>query len=173
MMSRKESCFTVHWFYYPMFLIIFSLSSSLVHGQRPPRPITVNKTVDLAFGAFYQGATGGNVYVSASNIRTADGGVVLLGMGYTVAPAVFSVSGNPGTLVTVLLGPAVLLNGSNGGSMTLTLDSNTSPVSPFVLTGGSPATKDLTVGGKLTVGSPASNPPGSYSGTFTIIFNQN
>lgn len=145
----------------------------LVYGQRPPRPITVVKTTDLAFGAFYQGVAGGNVYVSATNIRSADGGVVLLGMGYTVASAVFRVTGNPGTLVTVLLGPAVLLNGSNGGSMTLTLDPNTEPVSPFVLTGVFPAIKDLSVGGTLTVGAPAANPPGSYSGTFTIIFNQN
>lgn len=156
-----------------LFALLILCLSVPAYGQRPPRPITVNKTVDLSFGAFYQGAAGGSVSVSSSGVRTSSGDVVLLGMGFTVAAAVFRISGNPGTMVTLLLGPDVLLNGSGGGSMTLHLDSNTNPVSPFVLTGGVPSVVDLSVGGTLTVGAPASNPPGSYSGTFTIIFNQN
>lgn len=160
-----------------VFVLVFFNSSDLyAQGQPfPPRPIQVVKTADLAFGAFYLGASGGTVAVSAAGGRTSSGDVVLLGMGYPVAPAVFRVRGNPGTLVTPMLGGAVTLNGVPAGSMILTLNPTTNPLSPFVLPGPLPANAivDLNVGGTLTVGGPGTNPPGSYNGTFTIIFNQN
>lgn len=157
-------------------LIFFN--SAVVYAQGypfPPRPIQVTKTVDLAFGAFYLGISGGTVAVSAAGGRTSSGDVVLLGMSYPVAPAVFRVRGNPGTLVTPMLGGPVTLNGVPAGSMILTLNPTTNPLSPFVLPGPLPANAivDLNVGGTLTVGGPGTNPPGSYGGTFTIIFNQN
>lgn len=153
-----------------LMLVVLFYSPS-VYGQRPPRPLVVSTIANLAFGSFYQGATGGTVSVSIANTRTPSGDVVLFG-GTGATTAVFRIQGNAGTLVTILLGPDVALTGSGGGSMILHLGP-TNPVSPFVLTGITPVTLDLYVGGTLTVGAPASNPPGSYSGTFTITFNQN
>lgn len=157
-------------------LTFFNFSGLYAQGYPfPPRPIQVTKIADLAFGAFYLGASGGTVSVSAAGGRAATGDVVLLGMGYLVAPAVFRIKGNPSTLVTPMMGGPVSLNGIPAGTLTLTLNPTTNPLSPFVLPGPLPpnAVVDLYVGGTLTVGSQAANPPGSYSGTFTIIFNQN
>lgn len=150
---------------------IMMLNAPDLLGQRPPRPVTVTTTVNLAFGAFYQGGSGGTVVVNTSNVRSSTGDVVLFG-GSGAASAVFRIQGNAGTLVTLLIGPDVPLTGSGGGTMMLHIGP-TNPVSPFVLTGITPVTLDMSVGGSLTVGIPASNPPGSYSGTFTIVFNQN
>jgi len=68
-------------------------------------------------------------------------------------------------------GPDVTLTGSGGGSMMLHIGAS-NPASPFVITTGPPASTLMNVGGTLTVGSPASNPPGSYSGNFDVTFMQ-
>jgi hypothetical protein len=44
-----------------------------------------------------------------------------------------------------------------------------SPASPFTTTVASPGTTSVSIGGTLTVG--ASNPPGTYSGSFSVIVN--
>lgn len=155
-------------------LILFNFSVLYAQDRPfPPRPIKVTKTADLAFGTFYIGASGGTVVVTSIGGRSSTGDVVLLGIGH--APAVFKVSGNPGTLVTPLLGGTATLTGSPMGSMTLTLNVTTNPPSPFVLPGPLPpnAVVDVFVGGTLTVGSSGVNPPGSYTGTFEITFTQN
>jgi hypothetical protein len=164
------------WHLIKLFALIFIFSSEVLTAQfgppPPPRKIVVTPTAQgLSFGAFYHGPAGGTVTVNSAGSRTGGGSVVLLGMGYTFTPALFEIIGNPGTIVTLLNGPDVLLNGSNGGSLLLHIgDSN--PVSPFVLTVPYKVVTQLRVGGTLTVGGSGANPPGSYSGTFTIIFNQ-
>jgi hypothetical protein len=152
--------------------VLFLALTQEVHAQYPPRPVVVTATGQgLAFGAFYQGASGGTVTVTPEGSRSASGSVVLLFAGYPYSPALFTIRGNPGTLITIMAGPDVILPGSNGGSLTLQIGP-TIPLSPFVLTAPFPEPTDFLVGGTLIVGSPAANPPGAYSGTFTIIFNQ-
>lgn len=164
------------WRIVTLFALVLILSSGIGNAQfgppPPPRKIVVTPTAQgLSFGAFYHGPAGGTVTVNSAGSRTSGGSVVLLGMGYTFTPALFEIIGNPGTIVTLLNGPDVLLNGSNGGSLLLHIGDST-PVSPFVLTVPYKVVTQLRVGGTLTVGGPGGNPPGSYSGTFTIIFNQ-
>ncbi len=145
----------------------------IISGQEPPpRPITVTVTAQgLSFGTFTQGAAGGTVTVTATGTRTATGDVVLLSLTPLHSSAMYEVVGNPGTLVSLLNGADVFLPGSNGGSIQLTIGAS-EPVSPFVITTLPPIATLLYVGGTLTIGSPALNPPGSYSGTFDITFIQ-
>jgi hypothetical protein len=82
--------------------------------------------------------------------------------------AIYRITGPPGTVVSLLNGPDVLLPGSGGGSLSLHIG-NSNPASPFVLT---PGPFLVNVGGTLTVGNSVANPPGSYSGTFNITFVQ-
>ncbi len=147
-------------------LLFFSAFSA--YAQNPPRPVTVTPLATLAFGAFYQSGAG-TVSVDYAGTRTWTGGIITLGS-YIVSPAVLRITGNLGTLVTLIMGPDITMNGDGGGTLTLHLDPVTDPTSPFVLTGGNPATVDLHIGGTIDV--PAARPRGSYSGTFTIIFNQ-
>jgi hypothetical protein len=144
------------------------ISLETLAQELPPRPIVVTVTQDLGFGAFYHGAAGGTVTVNPDGSRSASGDVVLLALGYTFSPATYRIVGNPGTVVSLLNGPDVLLSGSNGGSLSLHIG-DSDPASPLVLT---PGLNILNVGGILTVGNTLANPPGSYTGTFDITFVQ-
>jgi len=136
--------------------------------EPPPRPIRINATAQtLRFGAFYLGASGGSVIIDPAGTRTSTGDVVLLGMGFPFSAALFEVRAHRGTVVGILLGPDVSLTGTPSGSMTLSIDSS-NPISPFVSTVNFNVPIPLYIGGTLTVGNSAANPPGSYTGTFYV-----
>jgi len=140
----------------------------------PPRPviITVNNSQPLAFGAFTPGAAGGTVTVAPDGgTRSSSGTVILLNMGIIYTPAMFYVRANPGTVISLLSGPPSTITGSNGGTLTLQTD-GTWPASPFVTMVPFQQQTTVLVGGTLTVGTIAANPPGSYSGTIDVTFVQ-
>ena len=153
--------------------VIFMLSlSQEANGQEPPpRPVAVTVTQELGFGAFYHGAVGGTVTINSDASRSSTGDVVLLGLGYPFSTAIYELVANPGTVISLLNGPDVLLPGSGGGSLSLHIGAS-NPASPFVTTAPYPVPTILNVGGTLTVGNSIANPPGSYSGTFDITFIQ-
>jgi hypothetical protein len=147
------------------------LTQEAVAQEPPPRPVEVTVSQNLGFGAFSHGASGGTVIISSSGSRSATGTVIPLNLGFSFNAAVFRLVGNQGTLITILNGSPAVLPGSNGGSMTMTLGIS-DPASPFVITANPPAFTIMNIGGTLTVGNSASNPPGNYSGTFDITFIQ-
>ena len=147
------------------------MSQQVIAQEPPPRPVAVTVTQNLGFGAFAQGAVGGTVTISSVGIRSATGDVILLNLGYSFSTSIFRLVANPGTVISILNGSDVSLPGSNGGSMLLHIGAS-DPVSPFVITTIPPAFTLLNIGGTLTVGNSAANPPGSYSGTFNITFIQ-
>lgn len=144
-----------------------------VAQQMPPRPVivTANPAQPLAFGAFTLSLSGGTVTVHTDGSRTSTGDVFLFSMGYPFSPAMLYIRANPGTIISLLNPPPSILTGSSGGTMTLTIDS-TLPITPFVTTAPWQDLTTVLMGGTLTVGSIASNPPGSYTGTFDVIFVQ-
>jgi hypothetical protein len=149
-------------------VVILSGFKGLIAQEPPPRPIRITPTAQiLSFGAFYQGLAGGSVTVLPDNSRLAAGNIVLLGLGYPVSAAMFEVHAHPGTVISILNGPPTLLSGTPAGSMLLTVGGS-DPASPFVSTVHFNVPIYLYIGGILTVGSPAANPPGSYTGTFYI-----
>jgi hypothetical protein len=153
-------------------VITVLISQSAARAQQlPPGPLSVfvNPAQPLSFGAFYQGPSGGSVIVYPNGSRSVTGDVVQANLGYSFAPALFEVEALPGTLVTIMNGPDVTLTGSNGGSMKLRIGTS-SPTTPFIVPTTPPSRTVVTVGGTLTVSSPQNNPPGSYIGTFNIIF---
>lgn len=147
-------------------LFIFFISNNIAAQEDPPRPLTATTIQNISFGTFYQGATGGSVTVNSSGSRFAGGTVVLL-FGI-FSPAIFEITGNPGTVVSFLKPTSTLTDGSSH-SMSFEID-ETNPSTPFVLTNNYPAPTQVTMGGILTVGSPVVNPPGIYNGTFAITF---
>jgi len=153
-------------------VILLLLSQEVIAQEPPPRPIVVTVTSQgLSFGAFTHGASGGTVTISSGGIRSSTGDVVQLGLGYLYSTALYEVVANPGTVISLLNGPDVLLPGSNGGSLSLNIgDSDLG--SPFVTTVAYPVPTELNVGGTLTVGNSLANPPGNYSGSFDITFVQ-
>lgn len=150
---------------------LFSLALALLLGGAAYTQIqSVTTLQNMSFGAFSQGSNGGKVMLSASGLRTSSGSVVLLGLGISFYQAIFEIGAPAGTVISVLNGPDITLSGSNGGTMTLHLDAP-SPASPFISQVNPPAKTTVIIGGTLTVGSAATTPPGTYSGSFSVTFN--
>jgi hypothetical protein len=150
-------------------VLLFFIAVPAFSQEPPPRPVVVtfNSAQPLAFGAFSPGAAGGTVTVAPNGTRTAGGSVVLLSLGYAYTPAMFNVKTNQGTVLSILATPPVILTGSGGGTLSLQI-SGSLPASPFVTTIPWPQLTTVLVGGILTIGNIASNPPGNYTGTFNI-----
>jgi hypothetical protein len=159
-----------------LIIIIILFSFNMVTAQEPPpTPISVTVAGPLIFGAFTPGNSGGHVTITAtsapSGVRSADGTVILINLSYSFSAALYQISGNDGTLITITNGSSVSLTRAGGGSLTLQIG-DSYPASPFVLS-VPPVQTDVYVGGTLTVGNISANPPGSYSGTFRITLDQN
>lgn len=158
-------------------VIVVTFTSFNSYAQTPtdflpgdPGGLYVYTTQNLAFGAFYHGNTGGTVIISSDGSRSVTGDVVALNLGIQYFAAIFDIEAPPGSIVSILNGPAATLTGSNGGSMILNIGSSF-PTSPFSTTVSPPSRTQVTIGGTLTIGNNATTPPGTYSGTFYITFN--
>ncbi len=155
-----------------LILLLLTLSSLVKAQEPPPRPVVINVTAQtLSFGAFAHGTVGGTVSISSGGIRSSTGDIILLSLGYPYSTTLYEVIANPGTIITIMNGPNVTLPGSNGGSITLTIGAS-DPVSPFVTSTPPPLPTYLNVGGTISIGNTAANPPGDYSGTYDITFVQ-
>ncbi|MEI7664097.1 MAG: DUF4402 domain-containing protein [Bacteroidota bacterium] len=139
--------------------------------EMPPRPVTVDMLQNLSFGGIALTDLGGTVTVTPSGSRYATGGVILVSQGFIYFPAIFELEGNPGTIIHPLFGPDIILTGSNGGSMTLHIDTSV-PGDPLIINAAPPGKMQVIVGGTLHVGNMLANPPGSYTGVFTMMFIQ-
>jgi hypothetical protein len=149
---------------------VASLSALLVPAGREAcaQQVNLSNTGGLDFGRFVA-ASGGTVIVSPTGGRSWTGGVILLNSP-TASPATFTASkgGNGST------NKAIVITLPADGSTRLTSGSNSMAVDAFI---SSPATltvltttgTTLSVGATLTVA--ANQPPGSYSGSFSLIVN--
>jgi hypothetical protein len=168
MISSKISDCWFRIIFIILLVLMYSLSPVLKAQEPPPRPIRIDVTAQgLSFGAFYHGAVGGTVVILPSGSRSSTGDVVLLGLGYPFSSALFQVHANRGTVISILNGPDAVLTGIPSGTMTLHIGSS-NPSSPFVSNVNYNIAIPLYIGGTLTVGNSAANPPGSYTGTFDI-----
>src|SRR5688572_17614561 len=113
----------------------------------PPRPIAVyvNPAQGLIFGAFFQGIAGGSVIIYPDGSRAATGDIVLANLGQPYSPAIFEIEAQPGTLISILNGPDVPLNGSNGGTIVLHVGT-ASTGTPFITTVAPPGRTQVRVG---------------------------
>jgi hypothetical protein len=165
--TNRSHCWFRIIFIIPV-VMMFSVSQVLKAQEPPPRPIRINATAQgLSFGAFYHGASGGTIVITPAGSRSATGDVVLLSLGFSFSSALFQVYAHRGTVVSILNGPDAVLTGIPSGTMILHIGSS-NPSSPFVSTVNFNVAIPLYIGGTLTVGNSAANPPGSYTGTFDI-----
>jgi len=161
-----------------LFLIALGLISLQSFGQGDPTDsfpddpggITVFPVQNISFGAFSNGITGGTVIISPNGTRSVTGNVIPLNLGTQYFQAIFDISAPLGSIVSILNGSNATLTGSNGGSMIMSIGGSY-PGSPFIITIPQPTRTPVSIGGTLTVGSNAANPPGIYSGTFYITLN--
>ena len=162
-----------------LLLSLFLLSSAVqaqVFPENPPSPVKVEvrNSRFLNFGSFTAGTTGGTVTVDFDGTRTATGDVFLLNLGNSPSSALFDLTANPGTLVSITVPAEFSLDGDGGTGGQLRLEINMNHLYPgqsFITTALPPSTNEILVGGTLYVGNDAQNPAGFYSGTFSLIFN--
>jgi len=135
-----------------------------------PGSLTVYTIQHMSFGAFSITNSGGTVAIANSGTRSVTGDVLGLNLGTPYFQAIFDIDGPQGAIVSILNGSDAILTGSNGGSMLMHIG-NSDPSSPFLITVAQPARTQVNIGGTLTVGNSAANPPGTYNGTFYVTFN--
>ncbi len=152
-------------------LHLLFLPGASIAQEMPPKPVSLYFNQNLSFGAFSPGSSGGTVTVNSNGVRFATGTVILVSQGYLFFPAIFELEGNPGTITHFLAGPDATLTGSGGGTMTLHLGDVT-PADPIIINVAPPGRIQIRIGGTLTVGGQAANPPGFYNGYFTIMIIQ-
>jgi hypothetical protein len=152
-------------------LIGLLISLNVFAQENPPIPleVAVSTSQFLNFGAFTVGNSGGTVSVDYDGTRSWTGEIGLLNFGPTVSPALFEVTAIPGSIIQIQSTPNIPLNGSNGGTILLNLDSY-SLGQTFISTASPPFTTAVYIGGTLTMGNTAANPAGNYSGTFNVTF---
>jgi hypothetical protein len=161
-----------------LFIITLGFLSVFANAQNPtdtipgdPGAITVYTIQNMSFGAFSHGNSGGNVIISTSGSRSVTGDVIPLYLGVQWYQAIFEIDAPLGSIISITNGADAILTGNNGGTVSLHIG-NSDPPAPFVTVVPQPARTQVNIGGTLTVGSPVSNPPGTYTGTFYITFNQ-
>lgn len=154
-------------------LLLFLGSKSSFAQENPPIPIEVKVRTArfLNFGAFTLGSSGGTVVVDPNGKRTQTGDVILLNMGPTVSSAMYEVTANPGTLITITHPNNFILDGSSGNQIMLN-NITYSVNNTFITTAPSSSINEIEVGGTLHVGNISGNRPGTYSGTITLTFIQ-
>lgn len=141
----------------------FSICTDIKAQEDPPRPPSITLVTDLSFGAFYS-PTGGSVTIDQYDMRSSVN-VTLFSFGSSSA-AHFNIYANSGTIINILNIPDFQLTWG-GYNMTVSVGA-TDPLLPFINTNPYSLATELTIGATLTVGTPAANPPGTYTGTFNI-----
>ncbi|MEI6049550.1 MAG: DUF4402 domain-containing protein [Bacteroidota bacterium] len=162
-----------------LFILVQLLFAGLAYSQ-PPLPVrtlTVNSTQALHFGSFCLesiGSSGGTVTVGYDGNRTSTGEVMLLNTAPSSQAAIYDVNLCQGRTVVITYPAISILNGSNGGFLTLNIGPTEKGPSgsTFQVNTDCSFITQLRVGGTLIVGSNAANPAGTYIGNFSIIFNQ-
>ena len=125
--------------------------------------IANTSSTPLAFGTIAPGAALGTVTVSPAGVRSFDGGVSLVNSG-TVSAAPFAITGT-GSLVCNITMPTSISIG-DGASHSMTVDTFTSSLPVATTVTLSSGAASFSVGGTLHVA--ASQPAGSYTGTFDV-----
>ncbi|NVO03312.1 MAG: DUF4402 domain-containing protein [Bacteroidetes bacterium] len=143
----------------------------------PQHSISVTATQAIHFGTICLSSlngTGGTVTVDYQGNRSSTGDVMLISSTPTSQPAIFDIKLCQGRNVIITYSPTITLTGSNGGSMIMNLGPT-----EYGPTGTSfPVNVDcdfitqMRMGGTLNVGNYGSNPEGTYTGSFSITFNQ-
>lgn len=139
----------------------------------PQRTITVQVTQAIHFGTFCAiGGNGGTITVGYDGSRTSTGNISLLSISPTAHPGIFEIKLCQGRNVIITFEASTILTGSNGGSITLDIGPTEKGMNGAIFSTKSDCNfiTPLRVGGTLHV--PGSAPPGTYSGSFEITFNQ-
>jgi Mat/Ecp fimbriae major subunit len=141
-----------------------SATSNATAKARILRPLQLTSTQNLDLGTIVlagSGAYTATIAVDRAGVFDCDGGSANVVCSGTNQQAKYNVSGTNNQVLTIAAGN-VTLNGSNGGTLTLTPDF----ASTVTLTNSGAPGLDFGVGGKITVADTTTD--GVYTGTFAV-----
>jgi len=147
-----------------LFILVFSMP---LNAQ-----VTLRLDQGLNFGSLYPVGSGGTVTISDDGVRSSTGSVVLFPSTYNASSFTLSTTKRNRTynVYRLRITSPITMTRTGGGSMTLYLNTNGSDAGWSVTQSRSVT---LLMGGTLYVGSVTANPPGNYSGSFTITADYN
>ncbi|MEA5004874.1 MAG: DUF4402 domain-containing protein [Rikenellaceae bacterium] len=121
----------------------------------------------LNFGSLYPVGSGGTVTISDDGVRSSTGSIVLFPSTYNECSFTMSTTRRNRTyyIYSLSIQSPITMTRSGGGSITLYLNTDGSN-DGWSVSQRYPVT--LYMGGTINVGSVTANPPGNYSGSFTI-----
>ena len=154
-------------------VLFFCVSFSFAQPVLPQRTLTVTATQAIHFGTLcITGSSGGTITVGWDGSRTSSGGITLLSMAPTAQPAIFEIKLCQGRNVIITFGVTTTLTGSNGSSLTLDIGPTEQGGNNAIFATNNDCNfiTPLRVGGTLHI--PGTALPGTYTGGFSITFNQ-
>lgn len=159
-----------------LLLLLFSwlIFSNLIYCQ-PPLPnhlISITAIKEMDFGTFcLVGGGAGTITLDENGNRSSTGSIVPLNINISTlpTPAVFNIKLCQGRMIHLNYAPVTLF-GDSGGTLLLTLKPNKG--NDFQIVSDCDFVTQLKVGGTITTSGNAQSPPGIYTGTFYITFNQ-
>jgi len=147
----------------PLNLIILVIVA-LVFQSGISQTLSVYNDQGLSFGSFYLlGATGGNLSVSNTGIRTSTGNIQEVNSSFLVSAFTLSTDSVNPVNITISSSPTTV---SNGVGDTMSLEAGISNPANPVVQAGSPV--QIFIGGTITVASEV--PAGNYNGELFITF---
>ena len=161
----------------------FTISSAMAASSTATAKAVIVKNLsffdveDLEFGAFLSGATAGTVVVTPANVRTATGGVTLVG-GPISQPSRFAGKGTLNQIVAISIQSTPTTITRVGGTETMSVETYVIGSTPTAVLTTVPTNFRITgvsgifnfpVGATLRVN--ANQTPGDYLGTFTLNLN--
>lgn len=139
--------------------VLLVINSFSVNAQ------SISRAQNLSFGTFITYGQGGTVSILPDYSYNTTGDIILKSI---PSPASFDIYVEAGKTVQLIYNNNVILNGPNGGKITLILNDSSPSGNGSIITGASPTR--IILGGKLIIGSPSVSPVGSYIGTFQVGF---
>jgi hypothetical protein len=133
------------------------------------RPITLTQNTPLAFGTVVKPASGnGNVSIDkVTGARTSDGGVTVVGTGFS--RATYSVGGEGGQAFTITVPGTMTMAGN--GNITVALTSTASGSTTLSSSLSQAGVLDFAIGGTFPVSNGTNS--GVYTGTFPVTVTYN
>lgn len=171
-------CFLLVW----GLILSPQLSYSQGNPENPPIPVEVEvRSANIMnFGSFLLAdpdMTNNTLTLRTDNSVVNQNGNIIQLNGQPTTAALFDVYANPGTILTLQVNNPYTLTGSNGGTLSLNLDSfeiNDKDIQNMLFITTQPANlyNTLSIGGTLIIGPTSANPPGAYSGNIIITLIQ-
>lgn len=128
---------------------------------------SINNVINLCFGTFFPGNSGGSIQITKEGQRTATGSVIPLHSELSPAPAIFEIKCPSNTMINVVVDERIVLQNQSGA--TLVCQPLEQDKGSFVSPNNAEAGFLIGVGAKMEVPEASQLSAGEYSGRVHVL----